>query len=532
MSRAPSAIVLAGTLSLGLLLGLVAGRLGPTVSAQQAPGATTTATAKADVPARVEETKKLSGSDDAIYQELGRQYDGFRQVDRTFELVAKVVSPAVVHIVAKKEARRDDGTLYRYEETGSGVIVRDDARRELYILTNHHVVDGASAGDVNIFLHDGRVVRPERFWTDAKADVAVVRLGRNDLPAARLGNSDEARVGTWVLALGSPFGLTHSVSHGIISARGRHETELEDDGVENQDFLQTDAAINPGNSGGPLVNLKGEVIGINTAIASEGGGSEGVGFSIPINLAKWIMRQLVATGRVSRGALGVKLQQISPQLALELGLDRPRGARIQSVYKSSPADRGGVTAGDIILRYNETEVIDYNHLINLISMTPVGHQADLVLWRDRQSVATKVTIADRDVILPAAAADPERTTERGGPLRRSPRPEPPPEMTGSPSSTSILGVELVTLDVTVARRLNLPESLRGAAVFKVEPSSPLAAYLRPSDVITSAWGRPVLSAEEAAKALNRRPDRNRTALDLVVQRPSGGTVQRFTVQVP
>src|SRR5262249_26268803 len=150
---------------------------------------------------------------------------------------------------------------------------------------------------------------------------AVMRLSRNDLPVARLGNSDNVAVGHWVLALGSPFGLTHSVSQGIISARGRHEQELEDVGVENQDFLQTDAAINPGNSGGPLVNRKGKVIGINTAMASNGGGSEGVGFSIPINLAKWIMAQLITAGKVSRGAMGVNLQDLSPQNAAELGLD-------------------------------------------------------------------------------------------------------------------------------------------------------------------------------------------------------------------
>src|SRR5262249_12786181 len=152
-----------------------------------------------------------------------------------------------------------------------------------------------------------------------------------DLPAARMGDSDEASVGTWVVALGSPFGLTQSVTQGIISARMRHEEELENDGVVNQQFLQTDAAINPGNSGGPLVNMKGEVIGINTAIASNGGGSEGVGFSIPINLARWAMGQLLASGKVSRGAMGVRLQPVDAQEAVDLGLDRPRGARIQSV---------------------------------------------------------------------------------------------------------------------------------------------------------------------------------------------------------
>ena len=217
--------------------------------------------------------------------------------------MAKAVSPSVVHIVAQKTVKAEDGRRSRqFEETGSGVIVRSDRAPGLYVLTNHHVVEAAKPSKIRIFLHDGRSLLPVTVWSDAKADIAVLKLDRDDLPAARLGNSDEAPVGTWVMALGSPFGLTHSVSQGIISARGRHMDELPD--VENQDFLQTDAAINPGNSGGPLVNMKGEVIGINNSIASNGGGNEGVGFSIPINLARWIMNELIAHGRVTAGRAG------------------------------------------------------------------------------------------------------------------------------------------------------------------------------------------------------------------------------------
>src|SRR5262249_35965570 len=150
-------------------------------------------------------------------------------------------SPAVVHIVTRKRRTfPDDDPATHYEESGSGVIVRSEKAKDLYVLTNNHVVEGAAAAEVNIVLHDGRVLHPVRYWSDSKADIAVLRLGRDDLPTARLGNSDDAAIGTWVLALGSPFGLTHSVSQGIISARGRHEKELEEDGVENQDFLQTD----------------------------------------------------------------------------------------------------------------------------------------------------------------------------------------------------------------------------------------------------------------------------------------------------
>ena len=177
-------------------------------------------------------------------------------------------------------------------------------------------------------------------------------------------------VGHWVLALGSPFGLTHSVSQGIISARGRHVAELED--VENQDFLQTDAAINPGNSGGPLVNMKGEIIGINNSIASNGGGNEGVGFSIPINLARWIMNELIAHGRVSRGALGIELHsEFKPEDAEALGLERPRGAWVRVVQPGSPAASGGLRDSDVIVRFNGGEVEDLNQLINMVSMSPI-----------------------------------------------------------------------------------------------------------------------------------------------------------------
>ena len=188
---------------------------------------------------------------------------------------------------------------------------------------------------------DGRSLLPERIWSDAKADIAVLKLDRDDLPAARMGNSDDAAVGSWVMALGSPFGLTHSVSQGIISARGRHMDELQD--VENQDFLQTDAAINPGNSGGPLVNMKGEVIGINNSIASNGGGNEGVGFSIPINLARWIMNELIVHGRVTAGRLGVDPADRLPpggrrRRWASSGREAPGSARS---IPSSPAVEGG-----------------------------------------------------------------------------------------------------------------------------------------------------------------------------------------------
>ena len=389
MSRPSAAALIGIAVALGMGLGSIIERSKPL-----------TAGPRQDVPSVAAEPSDAFGlehSEDAIYQSLARQYEQFHQVNRTFELVAKVVSRAVVHIVALKRSESSEGQTKRtYEESGSGVIVRADGHDGLFVLTNTHVIQGAEPDDIRISLQDGRLLRPVKVYSDEDSDVAVIRLGPDDLPAARLGDSDEATPGTWVLALGSPFGLTHSVSQGIISARGRQERDLYDNGVQNQDFMQTDAAINPGNSGGPLVNLKGEVIGINTAIASHGGGNEGVGYSIPINLARWAMGQLIAEGRVHRGAIGISLQDVFPEDFQRYGLDRPRGTRISDVTENSPAKRSGVQAGDVIVRFNGIAVNNTWHLINMVSTTPIGRDVELVVIRDGTPVTLRVTVADFD----------------------------------------------------------------------------------------------------------------------------------------
>ena len=512
MVRSSSPLLLLCTLFLGILVGLNLDQGRKTVSAQARPPAPV-ASPSEDIgtpPIPIPAPAGVRGQgEDGIYAQLARQYVQFEHVNKTFELVSKAVSPSVVHLVAHKVGKReDDPRSADYEETGSGVIVRADGSKTLVVLTNNHVVANASAGQIDVFLSDGRSFHPTRILADSRADIAVLKLDRTDLPAARLGNSDDAAVGSWVLAMGSPFGLSQSVSQGIISGRGRHEVDLERNGVENQDFLQTDAAINPGNSGGPLVNMKGEIVGINIAILSNGGGNEGVGFSIPSNLAKWIMGQLIANGRVNRGALGVKLHpDFEPETALALGLERPKGAWIESVDQQSPAAQGGVKVGDVVLRFNGVEVVDLNHLINLVSMAPIGQAADLVLWRDRREMAMKVMVADKDRII--AQTRPGRT----------------------PPSGTIKGLELVTLDAPVARRMGLPEELRGAAIMKVEPDSPLAGYFRPLDVVYSVAGRPVQSADEVIQALAARRAAS-TALELGIHRLVDGAFQLSKVRVP
>lgn len=515
MPRPPTFVLWLATLASGFALGFALSNRGATLSAQSSA-------TPVSAPSGVAQTIKGS-SEDAIYREIGTAYDRFQGVDRIFELVSRAVSPAVVHITARKIGQRDDGDVGRVEETGSGVIVRSGTSKGLFVLTNNHVVDGSIATDISILLHDGQILKPERFWADPMADVAVLKLNREDLPTARLGNSDDARIGTWVMAVGSPFGLTHSVSQGIISARGRYEQELEMDGVEHQEFLQTDAAINPGNSGGPLVNMRGEVVGLNTAIASAGGGSEGVGFSIPINLAKWAMSQLVTNGKVSRGAMGVNLQELSHVKATELGLERPRGARIVVVHDASPASEAGLVVDDVVLRFNGVEVSDNNHLINLVSMSPIGHPSELVIWRNRKRLTAKVVIADRDrVISRTAPVGSPRPKE--GPLRRSPRPATPP---GSDSGIVISPLDDATRSRLFGEAIN---KVQGVLVTTVEPSSPFARYLQSQDVIETIGTKTVDSPDAAQRALRRTP--GDAPIEIGLRRMLNGTMQKRGIRIP
>ena len=309
--------------------------------------------------------------------------------------IVKLVGPAVVHIEADvtDQSVPMHGRRRFREEAGSGVIVR--INNGFYVLTNRHVVNGATPDKIEITLADGRPLRPKQVWTEAPTDVAVLRIDAPDLVAADLGNSDALEIGDFVLAMGSPFGLSHSVTFGIISAKGRRDLELGSSGLELQDFLQTDAAINPGNSGGPLVNLRGEVIGINTAIASNSGGSEGIGFAIPIRMFMFAARQLVETGKVRRAYLGVTLSgDFDASRAAALGLPRPFGALVTEVLGDTPAAAAGIQKGDVVLQFNNITIEDDNHLINAVKLTEVGQQVSLVVLRDRHPKTLQLRLAE------------------------------------------------------------------------------------------------------------------------------------------
>jgi serine protease Do len=330
------------------------------------------------------------------YQQLAKDVAANEMVLGFVKRVAKLTSATVVHIEASKLERTQPrfGSRGRVEEAGSGVIVASSGK--FYVLTNRHVIKFAAPEDIKITLYDGRELYPDKVWGDEATDIAVMRVNATDLVAARVGNSDKVEIGEFVVALGSPFGLSKSVTHGIISAKGRRDLELGDDGVRFQDFMQTDAAINPGNSGGPLMNLRGELIGINTAIASNSGGNEGIGFSIPINMVMIVGRQLIDNGKVTRAFLGVNLDsKFTPVIAARLGLPRPRGARITAITPGSPADASDLEVDDVVIQFGSVMVDDDDHLVNLVGLTEVGKQVPVMVFRNRAMMRLTVRVGDR-----------------------------------------------------------------------------------------------------------------------------------------
>jgi S1-C subfamily serine protease len=343
------------------------------------------------VAPRLQNVAIAAGSPAGDSQTRGGDLSG---VSDRFETVSRQVSPAVVYVEASKTTRAASGKASSLEESGSGVLVRSEAIAEVLVLTNNHVIAHTPPEQITVSLGDGRLFRPSRVWADPESDVAILRLDATNLPTVLLGDSDQVRVGQWVLAIGSPFGLNQTVTHGIISARERGQVSLGNT-IRIKDFLQTDAAINPGSSGGPLVNLNGEIIGINTAIASHSGSNSGVAFSIPINLVKRVMKQLLEKGNVSRGYLGMQLAQtFEPGDALKLGLDRVQGAWVEAVYPGTPAATAGLLTNDVVIAVEDTAIRSENHLINLISTMPAGKKVRLQVWRERKTVVLEAVVGD------------------------------------------------------------------------------------------------------------------------------------------
>lgn len=350
-------------------------------------------------PARAQEPSANPANDSAareqMYQQLFRDVAEMERQSNILKTVVKLVSPTVVHIEAQRtEGSRSYGRSRTIEEAGSGVIVQ--VGKEMYVVTNRHVIRDAQLDKIDIALSDGRRIHPDKVWNNRDTDVAVMQVSAPNLIAAKVGDSGKVDIGDFVVAVGSPFGLSHSVTYGIISAKGRRDLELGDGTIRYQDFLQTDAAINPGNSGGPLINLRGEVIGINTAIASQSGGNEGIGFSIPINMAMTVVRQLIENnGILARAFLGVTLDsKFSAETAQQLGMPRRIGAHIIRITPGSPAETAKLQVGDVVLRFNGVEIDDDNHLVNVISLTKIGSEVPVIVFRQGKSFTTKAFVGD------------------------------------------------------------------------------------------------------------------------------------------
>jgi len=359
----------------------------------------------------------------------------------------------------------------REDSLGSGVIVSPDG----YILTNNHVIDGAT--DVRVTLSDKRQLNAQIVGADPKTDIAVLKVEGSGFPSITVGDSSKVQVGDYALAIGDPFGVGQTVTMGIISALNRGNLGIED----YEDFIQTDAPINPGNSGGALVNDRGELVGINTAILSHGsGGNEGIGFAIPINLARSVMNQILDHGKVNRAYLGIMIQDITPGISKAMGLKEMKGALVGDVSPDGPAKKSGVQRGDVVLEVNGRTIEDSRQLRMTISMMDPNATVNLKLLRNGNPTNVSVKLGD----LPAEKE--EAKAEE------------------TPSGEALEGVTVENLDSRTARELGLPATTTGVVVTDISPSSPLlSAGLQRGDVIQEVNHQPVKSVSQFEEALHK-----------------------------
>lgn len=327
-----------------------------------------------------------------LFAELAEEFNTFDRLGNLVRRVSTLVKPSVIHIEAHKSEQKG-GQQESYDEAGSGVVIRSGG--QTWVMTNRHVILGAQANEILLRTNDGREFHPTRILDDPSTDVAVMKVAVDDLPPARMGNSEKIDIGDFVIAIGSPFGLSHSVTFGILSAKGRRDLSLGDQRIDLQDFFQTDAAINPGNSGGPLINLRGEVVALNTAIASSSGGSEGIGFAIPINMAINVAEQLIQHGELRRGYLGVTLDPDFTVADLRSsGYQLPGGALVKSVRNGSPAELAHLQRGDIIVEFAGKAVDNDDHLVARVGMTPIGSKVGMIIYRSGKRYRTDVVLTD------------------------------------------------------------------------------------------------------------------------------------------
>jgi serine protease Do len=370
---------------------------------------------------------------------------------------------------------------FRTQGSGSGVIISADG----YLLTNNHVVDGAK--EVTVTLADQQVYQARVIGRDPKTDLAVLKIDtKQSLPVAPMGSSADLKVGEWVVAIGNPFGLSNSVTAGIVSAKGRVIGAGPYD-----DFIQTDAPINPGNSGGPLFNMKGEMVGINTAIIASG---QGIGFAIPIDLAKPLIPQLVTTGEVTRGYLGVSIQSITPDLAKALKLEERQGALVSEIVQGGPAAKAGIRQGDVIVGFNSESIKGAHDLPAIVAKTPVGEEATITLQRNGKAQKVPVTVGK----LPSERVSSEESSQVG---------------------QSQWGLQLQDVTPQMARQRGLADEY-GVLVIGVQPGSPAErAGLQRGDIIREVNRQPVQSVQDVRDAIAKADTHD--SLVLLVKRGQG-----------
>ncbi len=382
--------------------------------------------------------------------------------------------------------RRNAPTEHKEQSLGSGVIVTDDG----YIVTNNHVIEKAE--EIKVLLSNKRDYRAKLIGADPKTDIAVIKIEAKGLSALSWGDSNKLRVGEVVFAIGNPFGLNQTVTMGMISAVGRANVGIAD----YEDFIQTDAAINPGNSGGALINARGELIGINTAILSRTGGYQGIGFAVPSSMARQVMDSLVKYKKVVRGWLGVSIQEVTSDLAEEFGVKDLKGALVSGVMKGSPADKAGIRQGDVILQYNGKIVEDTGHLRNMVSQTPIGEKVKVKLLRQKKEIDTEVVIAEL----------PKKLTE-SAPRSREESPEHEVE------SSALAGLAVRELTPELAGRLGLDKQEKGVVCVKVDADSRMyEAGVRPGDIILQINKKNIASLEDYKRVVSGIRPKDRVLL--------------------